>query len=161
MPEDPRAREERRRQTLAGGYRLRTAGAPPAITLVGVGALMPEVVAAADALGDAGVACDVVCLTSADLVFRALQARQGLGAGDDGILDELFPAERAAPIVTVLDGHPHTLSFLSAIRCSPIACLGVSDFGQSGDVEDLYRAFGIDTETIVGAAIDLLEARPS
>ena len=39
---------------------------------------MPEVVAAADELGDAGIAVDVVCLTSADLVFRALQARQGL-----------------------------------------------------------------------------------
>jgi pyruvate dehydrogenase E1 component len=32
----------------------------------------------------------------------------------------------------------------------------VSDFGQSGDVDDLYRIFGIDAETIVGAALDLL-----
>jgi pyruvate dehydrogenase E1 component len=91
-------------------------------------------------------------------VFRALQARQGLSDGDDAVLDDLFPAGRAGPIVGVLDGHPHTLSFLSAIRCVPIACLGVDDFGQSGDVDDLYRYFGIDTDTIVGAAIDLLEA---
>jgi pyruvate dehydrogenase E1 component len=106
------------------------------------------------------VGCDVVCLTSADLVFRALQARQGLHDGDDAILDELFPVDRATPIVAVLDGHPHTLSFLSAIRRVPIACLGVDDFGQSGDVDDLYRYFGIDTDTIVGAAADLLDARP-
>ena len=33
----------------------------------------------------------------------------------------------------------------------------MADFGQSGDVEDLYRHFGIDTDTIVGAAVDLLE----
>jgi pyruvate dehydrogenase E1 component len=33
----------------------------------------------------------------------------------------------------------------------------VSDFGQSGDVGDLYRHFGIDTDTIVGAAIDLIQ----
>jgi len=94
-------------------------------------------------------------------VFRALQARQGLGEGDDAVLDDLFPADRAAPLVSVLDGHPHTLSFLSAVRCMPIACLGVSDFGQSGDVEDLYRHFGLDADTIVGAAVDLLEARPA
>jgi pyruvate dehydrogenase E1 component len=100
-----------------------------------------------------------VCLTSPDLVFRALQARQGLALGDDRILHELFGPDRIAPIVSVLDGHPHTLSFLSAIRGAPIACLGVADFGQSGDVEDLYRYFGIDMDTIVGAAIDLLEAR--
>jgi pyruvate dehydrogenase E1 component len=158
VPDDPAAREQRRLQALAGGYLLRAADRAPDATLVGVGAVMPEVIAAADALGTAGVACDVVCLTSADLVFRALQARQGLQEGDDAILDALFPPDRIAPIVTVLDGHPHTLTFLSAIRCAPIACLGVDDFGQSGDVEDLYRHFGIDTETIVGAAIDLLES---
>jgi pyruvate dehydrogenase E1 component len=118
---------------------------------------MTEVLAAGDALTSANVACDVVCLTSPDLVFRALQARQGLQAGAAAVLDELFPVDRVAPIVTVLDGHPHTLTFLSAIRCVPIACLGVNDFGQSGEVEDLYRYFGIDTDTVVDAAIDLVE----
>ena len=65
------------------------------------------------------------------------------------------PADRAAPIVSVLDGHPHTLGFLAAIHGTPMAMLGVSDFGQSGDVQDLYSAFGIDADTIVGAALDL------
>jgi pyruvate dehydrogenase E1 component len=161
VPEDEAGREARRRQALAGGYRLRTASGRPAVTIVAVGAVVPEAVAAADALSSDGVAADVVCLTSPDLVFRALQARQGLGEGDDAVLDDLFPADRAAPLVSVLDGHPHTLSFLSAVRCMPIACLGVSDFGQSGDVEDLYRHFGLDADTIVGAAVDLLEARPA
>ena len=55
---------------------------------------------------------------------------------------------------------PTRLTFLSAIRCAPIASLGVSDFGQSGDVDDLYRHFGIDTDAIVAAAIDLLKADP-
>jgi pyruvate dehydrogenase E1 component len=34
----------------------------------------------------------------------------------------------------------------------PIACLGVGDFGQVGDVAYLYRHFGIDTDTIIGAS---------
>ena len=150
-------RERRRRLALAGGYPLMRSAGPPAVTIAGAGAVMPEVVAAAQALSADGVACDVVCLTSADLVFRALQARQGLLDGDDAILDELFPAGRATPIVTVLDGHPHTLSFLGGVRGTLISCLGVSDFGQSGDVDDLYRHFGIDADTIIGAAVDLLE----
>jgi pyruvate dehydrogenase E1 component len=160
VPPDPQGREERHRHVLAGGYRLRTAAGSPAVTLVAVGALVPEALAAADELHEAGIACDVVCLTSPDLIFRALQTRQGLGDGQDEILDELFPANRIAPIVSVLDGHPHTLSFLSGIGRTPIACLGVSGFGQSGDVEDLYGHFGIDADTIVGAAIDLLEGGP-
>jgi pyruvate dehydrogenase E1 component len=156
LPSDATAREQRRQAVLAGGYRLREAPGTPAVTLVGVGVMVPEVIAAANELAEDGIGADVVCLTSADLVFRALQARQGLQDGDDAILDRLFPPERTAPIVSVLDGHPHTLSFLAAIRGAPIACLGVSDFGQSGDVDDLYRLFGIDVDTIVGAASDLL-----
>jgi pyruvate dehydrogenase E1 component len=156
VPEGAEARERRRQLVLAGGYLLRRDPGRPQITLVGTGAVMPEVAAAGTELAEAGIACDVVCLTSADLVFRALQARRGLGPGETAILDELFSANRTAPLVTVLDGHPHTLSFLSAVRGTPIACLGVSDFGQSGDVDDLYRHFGIDAETIVGAALDLL-----
>ena len=57
----------------------------------------------------------------------------------------------------MLDGHPHTLAFLARrCACAPIAASGVDDFGQSGDVDDLYRDFGIDAETIVGAALDLV-----
>ncbi|HEY0279094.1 MAG TPA: hypothetical protein VGC32_12580 [Solirubrobacterales bacterium] len=157
VPDDTRSREQRRQDALGGGYLLRAAAErPPTVTLVAMGATMPEACAAHDELTAAGVAADLVVLTSADLVFRALRARQGLAAGDDAILDRIFPPERAAPLVTVLDGHPHALAFLGAVNDTPVAALGVDDFGQSGDVEDLYRHFGIDTETIVGAAIDLL-----
>jgi pyruvate dehydrogenase E1 component len=154
VPPDDAGRERRRLDVLAGGYRLRDAAGAPDVTLVAAGVMVPEALAAADELQAAGIAADVLCLTSPDLVFRASQARQGLADGDDAILETLFPSERRAPIVTVHDGHPHTLAFLSAITNTSIACLGVQDFGQSGDVDDLHRYFGIDTDTIVGAALD-------
>jgi pyruvate dehydrogenase E1 component len=159
VPTGGQERASRREDALAGGYVLRMCDGAPAVTLVGVGVVMPQVLSAADELGAAGISSDVVCLTSPDLLHRALQARSGLAGGPDAILARLFPAERPAPIVSVLDGHPHTLSFLAAVNGSPIAALGVHDFGQSGDVEDLYRHYGIDAETIVGAALDLIEGR--
>lgn len=152
IPADGPSREARRRAVLAGGYRLRSCGGRPAVVLVGMGAVMHEVLQAADELARGRVPCDVICLTSADAVFRAMQARSGLCEGDDAVLDELFPANRAAPLVTVLDGHPHTLAFLG----SPIVSLGVRDFGQSGDVDDLYEYYGIDSGTIAGAALDVI-----
>jgi pyruvate dehydrogenase E1 component len=114
--------------------------------------VLPEVLAAADALGDV----DVICVTSADLLFRALRARAGLGEGSAGILDELFPVDRAAPLVTVLDGDPHALAFLGAVNASPLTPLGVTRFGQSGDLAEVYEHHEIDAETIVGAALDLI-----
>ena len=38
----------------------------------------------------------------------------------------------------------------------PLTTLGVTRFGQSGDLDDVYRHHEIDAETIVGAALDLL-----
>jgi len=156
LPEDPDEREHRRLQVLGGGYRVRVCAGAPEVTLVGMGAIMPELLNAADELEAGGIAVDAVCLTSPDLLFRALQTRQGLYDGDEQILETLFAPERTSPIVSVLDGHPHTLSFLAAIAGAPLACLGVQDFGQSGDVQDLYRHFGIDADTIAGAALDLI-----
>ena len=157
VPTEPTARELRRIHVLAGGYRIVEASGSPAVTLVGMGAIMKQVLNAAMAITNLGVPCDVICLTSADLIFRAQQARCGLQQADDSILDVLFPSDRQAPIVSVLDGHPHTLSFLGRMSGVPLTCLGVNDFGQVGDVMDLYRHFGIDADTIVGAAMDLLD----
>jgi pyruvate dehydrogenase E1 component len=158
IPTDAAQRERRRQDVLGGGYRIREAPTEPTVILVGMGAVIGEVLTAADMLHAAGVEADVVCLTSSDLIFRALQVRQGLATGNDFILTSLFPSERGSvPMVTVLDGHPHTLAFLAGVHGTRVACLGVNDFGQVGDVADLYRHFGIDSETIVGAAFDLID----
>jgi pyruvate dehydrogenase E1 component len=122
-----------------------------------MGVVMPEVLRAAETLEGFGIAVDAVCLTSADLIFRALRSRSGFGTGDGRILQSLFPEERAAPIVSVIDGHPHTLAFLGAINDTPLASLGVDDFGQTGDIDDLFENYGIDTDTLVGAALDLVD----
>jgi transketolase C-terminal domain/subunit len=164
VPQEPDARERRRAHALSGGYLLRAAPSAPDVVLVAMGAVVPESIAAADELARREIAADVVCLTSADLVFGALQARRGRRDGDDDILDVLFPSSRAAPIVTVLDGHPHALSFLAGVHAAAIVSLGVDDFGQSGDVADLYRHFGIDADSIVDAALGLVRtaiARPA
>jgi pyruvate dehydrogenase E1 component len=141
-----------RRLVLAGGYPLRRAEGTPRVTLAGMGAMIPEALEAADVLGDD---TEVICVTSADLLFRAVRARAGFGDHPDAILDELLPPDRAAPIVTVLDGAPHALAFLAAVNATPLAPLGVTGFGQSGDLGDVYEHHAIDAETIVGAALDL------
>ena len=137
---------------LAGGYQLRRARGRPEVTLVGMGAVVPEVPAAADAIGDT---VDVICVASADLLLRALRARAGFGAGDDAILRELFPPDRAAPLVTVLDGDPHALAFLGTINSDPLTPARRRAW-PVGELADVYREHEIDTEAVVGAALDLL-----
>lgn len=156
VPADPAARDRRRRHALAGAYALRRVTQPVA-TICAVGPLIVEALAAADRLAEEGSPVDVICATSPDLLFRALQARRGLGEGDDAILEAVFPARRATPLVTVIDGHPHAMAFLAGIHNQPATHLGVTKFGQSGDIDDVYRLHGIDADTILGAVLDLVD----
>lgn len=156
VPPDPIRRERRRRQVVAGGYLLRRA-AEPSATLVGMGALLPELLDAAQRLSSLGYEPDVICVTSPGLLFRAMQGRRGLSGDSPLILESILPAERARPMVTVLDGHPHTLAFLAGVNRVPASHLGVSSFGQSGDLPDVYRLHGIDAISIVEAALDLVD----
>lgn len=154
VPDDLAARERRRRQVVAGGYPLRRRDGAK-VTIAAMGAVITEALGAADRLEQAGLPADVLCITSPGLLFQAWQARQGRRSADTWILDQLFPAERATPMVTVLDGHPHTLAFLTNIRQVRLTALGVSGFGQAGALDDVYRYHGIDTDSIVRAALDI------
>jgi pyruvate dehydrogenase E1 component len=156
VPVDPAARERRRRQVVAGAYPLRRAEGTPVVTIAAMGAMVPEALAAADRLAALGHAADVVSVTSPGLLFAAQQARGGRGDAESWVLDAAFPARRAAPLVTLLDGHPHTLAFLAGVHGVRAAHLGVTRFGQSGDLAAVYRHHGIDADSVVAAALDLL-----
>jgi pyruvate dehydrogenase E1 component len=156
VPTDPAARERRRAQAVAGAYPLRRTE-KPTVTIAAMGAVVPEALAAADRLTALGVATDVVCVTSPGLLFEASQARKGWESAPSWILDQVFPAARVTPLVTALDGHPHTLAFLASINQAPTVSLGVTGFGQSGSLAEVYRYHGIGTDSIIRGALDVLE----
>ncbi len=156
VPQDIDARDRRRRHLVAGGYMLDRA-ANPALTICAVGAVVPEALEAAHRLEAQGFPADVVCVSSPDLLFRATQARRGLDDAPEWILDALLPRDRARPMVTMLDGHPHTLTFLTSVNGVPGAHLGVTRFGQSGDLASVYRHHGLDAGSVVMTALDLVD----
>ena len=55
-----------------------------------------------------------------------------------------------------MDGHPHALAFLAGVNGMRATHLGVTRFGQSGDLASVYRHHGIDADGVVAAALDLL-----
>jgi pyruvate dehydrogenase E1 component len=155
VPTDPAARELRRKQVVAGAYPIRRATGSPAVTIAAMGAMIPEALAAADRLAALDIPLDVVCVTNPGLLFDAVQARAGHTAAETWVLDAAFPTHRAAPMVTVLDGHPHTLAFLAGINHVRARHLGVTRFGQSGSLDEIHRYHRIDTDSIIAAALDL------
>jgi pyruvate dehydrogenase E1 component len=159
--------DEWRRQVIAGGYRLIEAAeaspslppGAPVVQIVTAGTLVPEAVEAARFLQKEEVAANVIVVTSAQRLSAELHGRR-LSAIRDRTPDRLdhlatlIPAgERRAPIVTVMDGASHALSFMGSAYGVPVIPLGMDTFGQSGSIPDLYAYAGIDAEHIIEAAL--------
>jgi pyruvate dehydrogenase E1 component len=68
----------------------------------------------------------------------------------------LAPLAAGAALVTVLDGHPASHSWLGAVRGQRVVPLGTDHFGQSGDIPDLYREYGLDEDAILDACAQAL-----
>ena len=157
--------EQARADVVAGGFRLREPAAPSddRVILAGCGAIMPELLRAADQLSeDEGVEATVLCLSSPDRLYRGWRAARirPLGGEPPGPshLDSLVtPYERGLPVVTVIDGSSHALAWLGSAlgaRCVP---LGVDEFGQTGSQRELYGEYGIGAEAVTTAALVALE----
>lgn len=154
-----------RGQVLDGGYRLVEPDFvdvdAPRVVLVGCGAVIPELVHAARLLSVEGVAATVIDMVSPDRVHRDWVSRYRIAAAgaqqhrsDDCIAARLIHREeRTAPIVTVHDAASHALSWVGSIFGQRTVAVGVDEFGQSGDLVDLYRQGGFLPEQIVNAAL--------
>jgi pyruvate dehydrogenase E1 component len=121
------------------------------------GVIVTEALKALEAIREDVPGVGLLAITSADRLhadWRVAQARRARGEGGtvahiEGLLQVLSPE---AGLVSVLDGHPATLSWLGAVRSQRLVPLGVERFGQAGNVPELYRACGIDAEAILDAA---------
>lgn len=138
---------------------------PPApgarIAIAYQGPVAPEAEAAFAELREEERGAGLLAITSPDRLhagwIEAKRARRGgeraARAHIETLLSALAPD---AAIVSVLDGHPAAHSWLGAVRGQRVVPLGPDHFGQSGDIPDLYREYGIDTDAILDACAQAL-----
>ena len=160
----PGERPGLREEVLGGGYRIvdrrGAAEYEPEENVVNVfamGAIVPEALAASEALRARGILANVFAVSAPGRLYRSLAAARrahqtGTGAGESPLERLLEPRERRAPVVTVADAHSHALAFIGAALGGRTIALGVDRFGESGACGELYRTMGIGADAIVRAA---------
>ena len=153
------------RGVVDGAYWLRAPGPNCDLVIVYQGTVATEAIAAAGMLAADRRDIGVLAVTSADRLNAGWQAAQrararGSAKAEAHIERLLKNIPRHATIVTVIDGHPGTLSWLGGVHGHVTAGLGVEHFGQTGRVADLYRHFGIDARAIAVTAAGLTAGRP-
>ncbi|HEY4163181.1 MAG TPA: transketolase, partial [Dongiaceae bacterium] len=149
--------EELQQQIIDGGYWLRKPGPNCTAVVAYSGAVAPEAIEAVGMMGEAWRDIGLLAVTSADRLnagwSAAMRARQrGLRHAESHIERLLRGVPSYAAFVTVVDGHPASLSWLGGVFGHKVHPLGVEHFGQTGTVADLYRHYGIDALSIRSAA---------
>ena len=138
---------------LAGAYWLRAPQGSTPLAIAYCGAVAPEVMAAILHLLERYPNLGVLAVTSPDRLYTDWRAARLAGRRGVSHVERLLEHLSAdAGLVTVLDGHPLTLSWLAGVQGNPVEPLGVTGFGQSGDIPDLYRINGLDALSIIAAA---------
>ncbi len=125
------------------------------------GPVAPEAMAAFAELVAEEPGAGLLAITSPDRLhagwLAALRARRnGERTAVSHVEHVLAPLAPHAALVTVLDGHPATHAWLGAVRGQRVVPLGPDHFGQSGDLPDLYREYGIDADAILDACAQAL-----
>ena len=140
---------------LRGAYWMREPGPNCEIVIAYQGVVADQAIAAAGLIGSEHRDIGLLAVTSADRLHQDWQ--QNLSTPDRSHIQSLFRRlPRHTALITVIDGHPATLSWLGSIAGHRTHALGVSKFGQTGTVADLYRINKIDTQAIVAEAENAL-----
>jgi len=153
------------REIIAGGYWLSPPGPSTRVVLAYQGTVSAEAITAAGLMAEDRQGVGVLAITSADRLYS--EWRRGQHHRHDGRLAHpahveklLAPVPRDAVIVTIIDGHPATLSWLGGVAGHRVHSLGVDHFGQTGTIADLYRHFGFDAESIMRVVEASAPGRP-
>jgi pyruvate dehydrogenase E1 component len=145
---------------LQGAYWLREPASGAEAAIVGMGAVMPEALAAWDELRNDIPGLGLLSVTSPNLLHRGwttAQAGRWAGARKPSHVEQLLSRlGRGAGLVTVADAAPASLSWLGGVLGQRVAPLGVDRFGQTGTLGDLYAAYRLDGEAITEAAAEIL-----
>lgn len=148
-----------------GAYWMRPPGPNAELIVAYTGAVAPEAIEAVGLLGEYRRDIGLLAITSADRLNAGWTAAQrarerGQRQARSHIERLLASVPAHCAIVTVIDAHPATLAWLGSVRGHRTRSLGVEHFGQTGSIQELYRHYGIDAQSIIAAAETIAPGRP-
>ena len=157
-----RADDAFRQGAIDGAYWMRKPGPNCEVVIAYQGAVAPEAIRAAGIIGEGRRDVGVLAVTSADRLNAGWTAAQRARANGNKkatshIENLLQDLPRNCVMISVIDGHPATLSWLGGVRGHQTISHGVEHFGQTGTIADLYHHFRIDADALVSSASEMSE----
>jgi len=144
--------EDQQSDILKGGYWVHKPVGKISHVIAYTGVMAAEAEAAYGALSAEYEGLGLLAITSADRLYHDWQGESAGAAGQASHIGHLLSdLARDARLITLHDGHPAALSWLGGVEGHRVRALGVSAFGQCGDLIDLYQYYQIDEQAVAQA----------
>jgi pyruvate dehydrogenase E1 component len=143
-------------EIIDGGYWRTKPGPNAQIVIAYCGVLAPEAMETFQQVLEDDPDAGLLAITSPDRLnegWNNAMADRAAGRANISHAERLMAQiPRSAAVVTMMDGPPPALTWLGGVCGHRVSPLGFTHFGQSGDLQDLYRVYRLDADAGVEAA---------
>ncbi|PPR15094.1 MAG: Pyruvate dehydrogenase E1 component [Alphaproteobacteria bacterium MarineAlpha9_Bin3] len=145
---------------LSGGYWLEKSKIKSDLIIVFSGVMAPEVLMAAETMKEDEINISILSVTSNDRLYKNWKQShkdKSRGINNKSRIEKIFEnTSKESVIITINDAHSSTLTWIGGAVGRKVISLGVDEFGQSGNLKDLYNYYALDQEAIVDACAQII-----
>ena len=134
---------------IKGCYWLKAPKDETSIVIVCVGVMVEEVQKFINKSEDDNLNFGVLLVISPDKLYKDWESSKKQFNNVSFIEEILSNVSKDNAIVTIIDGHSSALSWLGSVCGHRVFPLGVDNFGQSGELKEIYEYCDIDFKSII------------
>ena len=111
--------------------------------------MIAEVMKSYEALINDGLNISVLLVVSPDKIYNDWHKLIKSNNKKSHIEKVLHNISLSASLITIIDGHSSALSWIGSVLGHKVYPLGVDKFGQSGNLDEVYKDNNIDFKSII------------
>ena len=147
---------EQKANIIKGCYWLKQKRKKKSIVIACVGVMVEEVYKFIKDTEEDGLNIGVLLVMSPDKLYKDWENSKKESNNIAFIEEILQILNKDSTLVTIIDGHSSSLSWLGSVCGHRVYPLGVNRFGQSGELKEVYEYCDIDFKSIVDRIAKIL-----
>ena len=141
--------KQQKEDILLGAYWYKYIEKKNDIVLITTGVMIAEVMKSYEALINDGLNISVLLVVSPDKIYNDWHKLIKSNNKKSHIEKVLHNISLSASLITIIDGHSSALSWIGSVLGHKVYPLGVDKFGQSGNLDEVYKDNNIDFKSII------------
>ncbi len=141
---------------LDGAYWLYNSDETFDVVILCTGVVIAEVLKCISDLSYDEMNIGVIQVSSPDKLYKDWEDSKKNNKGNSHIENMLLSVDKTIPLISIVDGHSSSLSWIGSVLGHKVYPMGVNKFGQSGDLEEVYKYTKIDFKSIIDNIAKLL-----